>query len=84
MANGLGMSGGDGGEGGDGGGEERSVVMTGGRGACVASGNVSKRDCCRLPGIIRELWKDLQYSFPFFINFFFNMAVPLVGMERMR
>ena len=48
MANGLGMSGGDGGEG-----KERSAVMIGGRGACVGSGNVSKRDCCRLPGVIR-------------------------------
>ena len=79
MANGLGMSGGDGAEG-----KERSAVMIGGRGACVGSGNVSKRDCCRLPGVIRELWKDLQYLFPFFFNFFFNKVVPLVGMERMR
>ena len=52
------------GNGGDGG----SAVMSGGGGACVGSG----RDCCRLPGVIRELWEDLLYNFPFFLEFILN------------
>ena len=44
--------------------------MGGGGGACVGSGGVSERDCCRLPGVIQELWEDLPYSFPFFLEFF--------------
>ena len=47
VADGLGMSMGDGGEG-----NERSVVMSGGGGACVGSRGVSERDYCRLPGVI--------------------------------
>ena len=61
VADGLGMSVGDGGEG-----DERSAVMNGGGGACVGSGGVSERDCCRLPRVIRELWEDfhtVSYSF---------------------
>ena len=79
VADGLGMSMGDGGEG-----NKRSVVMSGGGDACVGSRRVSERDCCRLPGVIRELWKDLQYSFSFFIDLFLNKVVTLVGMERRR
>ena len=79
VADGLGMSMGDGGEG-----NERSVVMSGGGGACVGSRGVSERDYCRLPGVIRELWEDLQYSFSFFIDLFLNKVVTLVGMERRR
>ena len=44
--------------------DEGSAVMGGGGGACVGSVGVSERDCCRLPGVIRELWEDLPYSFP--------------------
>ena len=33
-------------------GDEESAVMHGGGGAFVGSGGVSKRDCCRLPGVI--------------------------------
>ena len=73
----LGLDVGDGGEG-----DKGSAVMGGGRGACVGSGGVSEGDCCRLPGIIREIWKDLPYSFPFFLEFFFSKVVPLVGLER--
>ena len=73
----LGLDVGDGGEG-----DKGSAVMGGGRGACVGSGGVSEGDCCRLPGIIREIWKDLPYSFPFFLKFFFSKVVPLVGLER--
>ena len=51
-------------------------------GACVVSGGASDRDCCRLPGVIRELWEDLPCSFPFFFKF--NKVVPLVGLERKR
>ena len=42
---------------GDGGGgvDEGSAVMTGGRDPCVESEGFNERDCCRLPGIIREL-----------------------------
>ena len=45
---------------GDGGEDDKgSAVIGGGGGACMGSGEVSERDCCRLPGVIRELWKDL-------------------------
>ena len=38
---------------GDGGwGDRESAVMGGGGGACVGSGGVNERDCCRLPGVI--------------------------------
>ena len=74
VADGLGMSVGDGNEG--------SAVMGGGGGACVGSGGVSEWDSCRLPGVIRELWEDLPYSFPFFFDFFFNKVVLLVDQER--
>ena len=50
---------------GDGGGSDKgSAVMGGGGGACVISGRVSERDYCRIPGVIRDLWEDLSYSFP--------------------
>ena len=45
---------------------------------------ISERDCCRLPGVIRELWEDIPYSFSFSIDFFFNKLVPLVSMEITR
>ena len=63
---------------------EGSAVMSTGRGACGSSGGVSESDCCRLPGVIRELWEDHTYSFSFFLKFFFNMVVPLVDLERKR
>ena len=63
----LGLDVGDGGED-----DKGSAVIGGGGGACMGSGEVSERDCCRLPGVIRELWKDLPYSFPFFLEFFFQ------------
>ena len=53
---------------GDGGGGDRGSAVVGGGGACVASGGVSKRDYCRIPSVIRELWEDLPYSFSFFLN----------------
>ena len=31
---------------------------------------------------IRELWEDLPYSFPFFLEFFFNKVVPLVDLKE--
>ena len=65
MADSLGLDVGDCGEG-----DEESAVMGGGGGACVGSGGVSERDCCRLPGVIRERWEDLPYSFPFFLESF--------------
>ena len=53
---------------GDGGRVDRgSAVIGGGRDACVGSGGVNDRDCCRIPGSIRELWEDLPYSFLFFL-----------------
>ena len=55
-----------------GGGDGGSAVMASGGGACVGSGGVSERDCCRLPGVIQELWEDLPYSFPFFLEFLLN------------
>ena len=56
-----------------GGGNGGSTVMGGGGGASVGSGRVSDRGCCRLLGVIRELWEDLPYSFPFFWNSFSRM-----------
>ena len=44
--------------------------MSGRAGACAGSGGVSERDCCRLLEVIRELWEDLPYSFPFFFKLF--------------
>ena len=55
-----------------GGGDGGSAVMASGRGTCVGSGGVSERDCCRLPGVIQELWEDLPYSLPFFLEFLLN------------
>ena len=49
-----------------------SAVMGDGGGACVGSGGVSDRDCCRLPGVMRELWEDLPYSFLFFLESLLN------------
>ena len=64
------MSTGDGGEG-----NEGNVVMSGDGSSCVGSGGVSESNCCRFPGVIQELLEDITYSFPFFIDFFFNKAV---------
>ena len=47
VADGLGMSVRDGDEG-----NEESAAMSGGGRACVGSGGVSERDCCRLLRII--------------------------------
>ena len=66
-AAGQGMDVGDGG-GGDGG----SAVVGGGRDACVGNGGVDEGDCCRFSGVIRELWEDLPYSVPFFVEFLSN------------
>ena len=51
---------------------EVSAVTSGGGGACVGSGGVNERNCCRLPGVIQELWEGLPYSFPFFLEFLLN------------
>ena len=45
-------------------GDKGSAVMGGGGGSCVNSGGVRERDYYRIPGVIRELWEDLSYSFP--------------------
>ena len=63
-------------------GNEGSAAMSGGGDACVGSGGVSERDCCRLFGIIQELWKDLLYSARFFLQLFFNKIILLNGLER--
>ena len=47
-----------------GGGDKGSAVIGCGGGACVVSGGVSETDYCRIPGVFRELWEDLSYSFP--------------------
>ena len=44
----------------------------GGGGACVGSGMVGKKDYCKIPGIIWELWEDLPYSFQFFFELLLN------------
>ena len=36
-----------------------SAVMGGGRNACVRSGEINERDCCKFPGVIQELWENL-------------------------
>ena len=46
---------------------EGGAVMCVGGGACVGSGGVSE-DYCRVTALIRELWEDFPYSFPFFLN----------------
>ena len=51
---------------------DRGSALMGGRVACVDSGMVDERDNCRIPGIIRELWEDLPYSFQFFFEFLLN------------
>ena len=51
-------------------GDERNPVMSGRAGACVGSGGVSERDCCRVLEVIRELWEDLPYSLPSFSSYF--------------
>ena len=28
--------------------------------ACASSGGVSESECCRLPGVIRELWNSIR------------------------
>ena len=61
---------------------EGGAVTCVGGGACVGSGGVSEKDYCRVTALIRELWEDLPYSFPFFFEF--NKVVPLVGLERKR
>ena len=48
VADGLGINVGDGSEG-----NQRIAVMSGG-GVRVHNGGISKSDCCRLPGVIRE------------------------------
>ena len=77
VADGLGMSVRDGGEGNKGG-----AIMCARGGTCAGSFEVSEKDCCRLPGVISELWSDLPYSFPFFFKF--NRVFPLVDLERKR
>ena len=67
----------DGGEGNKGG-----AIMCARGGTCAGSFEVSEKDCCRLPGVISELWSDLPYSFPFFFKF--NRVFPLVDLERKR
>ena len=56
----------------DGGGDGGNAVMDVRGSACVGSGGVNERDCCRLPGVIQELWEDLPCSFPFFLEFVLN------------
>ena len=63
-------------------GNEGNAVMRGDGSSCVGSGGFSESNCCRFPGVIQELWKEITYSFSFFIDFFFNKVVPLVIMER--
>ena len=36
----------------------------------VGSGGSTEMDCCRLPGVIQQLWGDLPCSFPYFSNSF--------------
>ena len=60
-------------------GNEGGVAMCAVGGACAGSGGVIQRDCCRLLGVIRELWEDLPYSSPFF--FVFNKGATLVGLK---
>ena len=55
-----------------GGGDGGSAVMGGGGGDCMSSGGLNERDCCRFPGIIQEIWEDLPYSFPFFLELVLN------------
>ena len=43
---------------------------------------VSEKNFFRLPGFIQDLWEDLQCSFPFSFEFFFNKVVPLDSLER--
>ena len=58
---------------GDGGGSDGgSAMMSDGKSACVGSGGVNERDCCRLSRVIRELWEHLPYSFPFILEFLLN------------
>ena len=66
-ADGQGMDVGDGGED-----DGANAVMGCGRDACVGSGGFNQRDCCRFSRVIRELWKDLPYSFPFFLKILTN------------
>ena len=55
-----------------GGGDGGSTIMGGGGGGCVGSGRVNEMDCCRLLGVIQELWEDLPYNFPFFLEFLYD------------
>ena len=65
-------------------GHEGDAAMSIGGGACVTSGGIKERDCCRLRGVIQEIWEDLPCSFPFFFGFFFDKVGPLIGLERKR
>ena len=57
----------------DGGGGDRGSAVMGGRtDACVGSEGFNQRDCCRFSRVIRELWEDLPYSFPFFFKILTN------------
>ena len=72
VADDLGMT-----AGGDSDGDKGSAVMSGGGGGFVNStgvggGGVSDRDFYMFPRVIRQLWVDLPYSFPFFFYSFFN------------
>ena len=50
---------GDGGEG-----DKGTAVMSVGRGACVNSGGISERDCCRFSVVISKLpVKNLNFHF---------------------
>ena len=72
-------------------GNEESAEISGRGGACVVSKGVSKKDWCRLPGVIWELWEDLPHSFLFFIELFFQEGCPsgqpgkkkMVGMVKL-
>ena len=72
-------------------GNEESAEISGRGGTCVVSKGVSKKDWCRLPGVIWELWEDLPHSFLFFIELFFQEGCPsgqpgkkkMVGMVKL-
>ena len=57
--------------------DEVSVLMGDEGGACVGSAGVSERDCCKLLGVIRELWKELPCSFPFCNSFSIRLSLRL-------
>ena len=43
-------------------GHEGDAAISIGGGACVTSGGIKERDCCRLRGVIQEIWEDLPCS----------------------